>query len=92
MCQDSITGIVNFNNRTGNGTKLWQKHYRYCNWQTYHTSNVLMCQDSITGIVIFPITVPVMVKSVAIALPVLKSANLPYRVSETGTSNVHSIN
>jgi hypothetical protein len=46
-----------------------------------------MCQDSITGIVIFPITVPVMVKSVAIALPVLKLANLPYRVSKTGTSN-----
>ena len=40
----------------------------YCNWQTYHTGNVLMCHDSITG-VILSITVPVMVKSVAIALP-----------------------
>ncbi len=30
-----------------------------------------MCHDSITGIEILSITVPVMVKSVAIALPVL---------------------
>jgi hypothetical protein len=36
-----------------------------------YTGYVLMCQDSITGIVILTITVPEMVKSVAIALPVL---------------------
>ena len=38
-----------------------------------------MCQDSITGIVILTITVPEMVKSVAIAVPVLQLANLPYQ-------------
>jgi hypothetical protein len=51
-----------------------------------------MCQDSITGIVIFPITVPVMVKSVAIALPVLNWQTYHTVSAKQEHQTTHSIN
>jgi hypothetical protein len=45
----------------------------------FHTGNDTKCHDGIPGMVIMSITIPIIVQSITIALPVLSYGQLLYR-------------
>jgi hypothetical protein len=56
--------------RTGNGAKCHNRITGTVIFANYRINNISKRHDSITGSVTWPITIPVMIQSVTVALPV----------------------